>query len=350
MTIETLFLLSSGLFLGWSLGANDAGNVFGTAVGSRMIRFSTAVVVCSIFMVLGAVWSGEGVSRGLVELGSVNVLGGAFMVALAAAIAVFLMLRTGIQVSTTQALIGSLLGWNAFAGVATDITVFLQVVSTWVLGPLLAAAMAMAMMWAAKLILRNSRIGLIRLDGYTRLALLGSGALGAYSLGANNIANVVAVFLPSQPFPALSWQGFESSPTQLLLLVGGIAMASGVLTYSRRTIELVGSGLANLSPLAAWVCVSAHSLVLLLFASASLKAWLDSMGLPSLPLVPISSSQAILGAILGVGLLRGGREVNWGTVGRVALGWLVTPLVASLLCFLGLFVLQNVFLLQVVGG
>ena len=44
MTIETLFLLSSGLFLGWSLGANDAGNVFGTAVGSRMIRFSTAMV------------------------------------------------------------------------------------------------------------------------------------------------------------------------------------------------------------------------------------------------------------------------------------------------------------------
>tara|TARA_B100000575_G_scaffold277667_1_gene264196 strand:- start:1018 stop:1326 length:309 start_codon:yes stop_codon:yes gene_type:complete len=95
MTIETLFLLSSGLFLGWSLGVNDAGNVFGTAVGSRMILFSTAVLVCSIFMVLGAVWSGEGVSRGLVELGSVSVLGGAFMVALAAVIAVFLMIRTG---------------------------------------------------------------------------------------------------------------------------------------------------------------------------------------------------------------------------------------------------------------
>ena len=179
MTIETLFLLSSGLFLGWSLGANDAGNVFGTAVGSRMIRFSTAILVCSIFMVLGAVWSGEGVSRGLVELSSVNVLGGAFMVALAAALAVFLILRTGIQVSTTQALIGSLLGRNAFAGISTDPAILLEVVSTWILWPLLAAGFAMAMMWFAKLILRNSRIGLVRLDAYTRLALLGSGALGA---------------------------------------------------------------------------------------------------------------------------------------------------------------------------
>ena len=87
----------------------------------------------------------------------------------------------------------------------------------------------------------------------------------------------------------------------------------------------------------------------LLFASASLKAWLDSVGLPSLPLVPVSSSQAILGAILGVGLLRGGRDINWGAVGRVALGWLITPLVASLLCFLGLFILQNVFFLRVVN-
>jgi len=26
--------LTSGLFLGWSLGANDAANVFGTAVGT----------------------------------------------------------------------------------------------------------------------------------------------------------------------------------------------------------------------------------------------------------------------------------------------------------------------------
>ncbi len=208
----------------------------------------------------------------------------------------------------------------------------------------------MAMMWFAKLILRNSRIGLVRLDAYTRLALLGSGALGAYSLGANNIANVVGVFLPSQPFPAVSWQGFESSPTQLLLLVGGIAMASGVLTYSKRTIELVGSGLANLSPLAAWVCVTAHSLVLLLFASASLKAWLDSQ---RFALATLGASFQFSGNPWSD--FRGWLVTWWprgqlGTVGRVALGWLITPLVASLLCFLGLFILQNVFLLQVVGG
>jgi len=60
----TFFFLSSGLFLGWSLGANHTANVFGTAVGSRMVRFETAAVICTIFVILGATFSGAGVSKG----------------------------------------------------------------------------------------------------------------------------------------------------------------------------------------------------------------------------------------------------------------------------------------------
>ena len=39
MDISIIIFLLGGLFLGWSLGANDAANVFGTAVGTRMVRF-----------------------------------------------------------------------------------------------------------------------------------------------------------------------------------------------------------------------------------------------------------------------------------------------------------------------
>ncbi len=67
-----LFFLSSGLFLGWSLGANDAANIFGTAVGTKMIRFRTAAVIGSIFVILGAVLSGEGASHTLGKLGVIN--------------------------------------------------------------------------------------------------------------------------------------------------------------------------------------------------------------------------------------------------------------------------------------
>ena len=69
MDPTALLLLSGGLFLGWSLGANDAANVFGTAVGTRMIRFATAALVCSLFVIAGAVVSGAGATDTLGRLG-----------------------------------------------------------------------------------------------------------------------------------------------------------------------------------------------------------------------------------------------------------------------------------------
>ena len=69
---EFWIFLSSGLFLGWSLGANDGSNVFGTAVGTRMVKFRTAAVISSVFVIIGAVFAGGGAAETLNELGSVN--------------------------------------------------------------------------------------------------------------------------------------------------------------------------------------------------------------------------------------------------------------------------------------
>jgi len=96
MDPAVLIFLSSGLFLGWALGANDAANVFGTAVGTRMVRWSTAAVICSVFVILGAAVSGAGASTTLGKLGAISTLAGAFMTALAAAISVYLMTKSGI--------------------------------------------------------------------------------------------------------------------------------------------------------------------------------------------------------------------------------------------------------------
>ena len=74
MDMTFFIFLSSGLFLGWSLGANDASNVFGTAVGTKMVSFKTAAVIASLFITAGAVYAGAGASETLGELGSINTL------------------------------------------------------------------------------------------------------------------------------------------------------------------------------------------------------------------------------------------------------------------------------------
>jgi PiT family inorganic phosphate transporter len=339
-----LFFLSSGLFLGWSLGANDASNVFGTAVGSKMVRFRTAAVCCSIFIVLGAVISGAGASHTLGKLGSVNAIAGAFIVALSAAVSVYSMTKLGYPVSTSQAIVGAIIGWNFFSGSLTDYQTLSKIIITWVACPVLSAIIALILYKILVLAIYRLKPGMFKLDTLTRYSLIIIGAFGSYSLGANNIANVMGVFVPVSPFADISVFGlFKLTSTQQLFFIGGIAIGIGVLTYSRKVMETVGEGIMELSPISALTVVSAHSLVLFLFASQGLEAFLQRHGLPTIPLVPVSSSQAIVGAVIGLGLLKRGKGIRWRVLGGIGSSWMVTPIIAALVCFISLFFLQNVF-------
>jgi len=340
--------LSSGLFLGWSLGANDAANVFGTAVGTRMLRFRTAAVVCSVFVVIGAVSGGAGATNTLGKLGAVNALAGSFMVALAAAMTVFGMTRLRLPVSTSQAIVGAIVGWNFFSGSLTDYHSLQKIVLTWVLCPVLAGVFAIGLFSLYRAFLSRSKIHLLEQDMYTRWGLLLAGAFGAYSLGANNIANVMGVFVPLAPFGGFDIGGlFVLSPAQVLFFLGGMAIAVGVFTYSRRVMETVGGNLFKLSPEAALIVVLSQALVLFIFASEGLEGWLRAHGLPTIPLVPVSSSQAVVGAIIGIGILKGGQGIRFRVLGEIASGWITTPIVSCLIAFIALFFLQNVFSQQV---
>jgi len=338
------FFLSSGLFLGWSLGANDASNVFGTAVVSRMIRFRTAAICCSIFVLLGAVISGAGASHTLGKLGAVDAIAGAFVVALAAALSVYLMTLAKYPVSTSQAIVGAIIGWNFFSGSATDHNALIKIMSTWVACPILSAIIAVIFYKLAKLLISSRKIHIFKLDRITRYGLLLAGVFGSYSLGANNIANVVGVFLPVAPFDEIVlFDTIAFSSAQQLFLLGGLAIGLGVFTYSRRVMETVGGGIFKLSPIMALVAVWSHSIVLFLFSSQGLETFLLGHGLPSIPLVPVSSSQAIVGAVIGMGLLKDGRNIRWRTVGGITCGWISTPLIAGIISFFCLFFVQNVF-------
>jgi len=342
-----LFFLTSGLFLGWSLGANDAANIFGSAVGSKMVRFSTAVIIASIFVIAGSVLQGSGAAHTLGKLGSVNAIGGAFTVALCAGFTVLWMTKLKLPVSTSQAIIGAIIGWNFYSGNPTDLNVLGKIVSTWVAGPILGGIFAVLLYLALKSFLSKTKIHLVKLDAYLKYALLIIGGFGAYSLGANNVANVVGVFVPSVPDIQIDFGFFNLDGIQLLFFAGGISIAVGIATYSKKVMMTVGSDLMSLSAESALVIVLSHSLVLFIFSSTSLSNALQSIGLPAIPLVPVSSSQAIVGAIMGIGFLKGGAGIEYKVLGRISIGWVSTPIIAGLISFVSLFFMNNVFKLTV---
>ncbi len=345
-----LIYISSGLFLGWSLGANDAANVFGSAVGSKMVRFRQAALIASIFVILGAVFQGKGGAETLNALGAVDALAGGFTVSLTAALTVLLMTRKALPVSTSQAIVGSIMGWVLFTGNKPDISVLIKIVSTWASGPILGMLFSGLLYFLLRKFLKRAKIHVVKLDTYIRISLIVTGAFGAYSLGANNIGNVMGVFMQSAPRISIDFGLFMLDGAQLLLLLGGIAIAVGIFTYSQKVMQTIGNGLLSLSPEAAIVVVLSQALVLFVFSSSELSNLLIRVGLPPIPLVPVSSTQVVVGAVLGIGLAKGSNEINIKALSQIAIGWIATPLLAGVLSFFALFFVQNVFNQQITSN
>ncbi len=341
--MATFLLLLSGLFLGWSLGANDAANIFGTAVMTRMVRFRFAALLCSVFVIVGALQGGKGASATLGNFASISFLPAAFTVALACALTLFAMTRLKLPVSSSQAIIGALIGWNLFAGHPINLTSLGTIASTWVFSPILAAGSAILLYLFFKFIQKRTTIRLATSDLLLRWGLILAGIFGAYSLGVNNIANVVGIFIRSNPFPPITLGFLRFSALDLLFLAGGIAIALGVITYSKNVMTTVGSDIFKLTPMTGFIVVCASALSLFLFGSPDLQHWLIRNGLPSFPLVPVSSSQAVVGAVLGIGMVRNITSINWRTLSRIGIGWVATPLLTAAVAFFLLFIMQNVF-------
>ncbi len=345
----TLFFLSSGLFLGWSLGANDAANIFGTAVGSRMIKFRTAAIIASIFVLFGAVLQGSGTTKTLSQLGSVDAIGGAFTVALCSAIVVLIMTKNKLPVSTGQAIVGAIIGWCYFTSSQVDYTVLGKIIGSWVFGPVLGAIFSALLYLLVRRLIRSSNLHMLKFETIIRFSLIIVGAFGAYSLGANNIANVMGVFVNSIDLN-INLGSLTFNSTDILFFVGGLAISLGIFTYSKRVMETIGGDILAITPEGAAVVVLSQALVLFVFSSSTLSHFVQNIGLPAIPLVPVSSTQVVVGSVLGIGLVKGMQEVKLNVIGNIMLGWVLTPILSGAFTFFSLFFVKNIFNIKVTSG
>ncbi len=103
----------------------------------------------------------------------------------------------------------------------------------------------------------------------------------------------------------------------------------------------------ELSSEAALVVVLAQALVLFIFSSSGLSSFLTGIGLPPIPMVPVSSTQVIIGSVIGIGLYKGARNINFRILGEIALGWVMTPLASGIMAFFSLFFVKNIFSIDV---
>ena len=300
-----MYRLLGGIFMGWALGSNDSANIFGTAVYSKMVRYRTAVILCAVCVMVGAFLEG---SRGMETLSGLvdQTVQSAFIASLAAAAAVTIMTILNLPVSTSQAMVGAIIGIGLVVG---DINFqgLTKVIICWIGTPLGAMIMVILMYTVIGLLFERIPMTIFMRDAMLRVGLVAAGSYGAYALGANNVANVTGVFIHTGQLTVRS-----------ATLLGGASIALGALTYSRNVMKTVGRKLVKLDPFSAFIAVLSSAVVVHIYAFVG---------------VPVSTSQAIIGAVLGIGIIKGVKTIHKRVLFSILSGWVGSPALAGLVSY-----------------
>jgi inorganic phosphate transporter, PiT family len=377
------FAVLLAFYLAWNLGANDVANAMGTAVGSKAITLRQALIIAGVLEFLGAVLFGQAVTENL-ALGIVDP--GYFaaqpetlvltMLAVLLATGLWMNLATwfGLPVSSSHAAVGGMVGVGlvAIGPAAIDWHNLGGITLTWLLTPLLSGLLA-GIGYVGLRLMTNARlpewipwlsallVGLFSVivlptivsDRRTSLGIAGLASIGltlfllsqwsekpepealfgrlqvltagfvAFAHGSNDVGNAIAPLVT-----ILNIQSTGQVPTENLVIplwvlaIGGAGIVGGLLVWGEKVMTTIGT-LIPLQPSAGFAAELA-TVVMILGASR--------LGLP------VSTSHALVGAVVGVGVAQG-VKIETDVLKSIGLTWVATvPLAAGLaaLIFLGL--------------
>ncbi|HCE42921.1 MAG TPA: inorganic phosphate transporter [Lentisphaeria bacterium] len=310
------------VFMGWGLGANDSANVFGTAVSSRMVNYRLAIVLTAAFVILGAVMDGDAGIRTLSkdlrndtafdstatkadpDKAHRKALKAAIVISFAGAFAVVLLTILKMPISTSQAVVGAIAG-IAILQHSLNIGSLLVIVACWVGTPIGAMFFTFIFYFIFRTLIRKIKPSVFIYDPVMSILLIVCGCYGAYALGANNVANVAAIFV-----------GHGMLTVEEAKIFGGITIAIGVLTYAKPVMMTVGKSIVKLDAFSALICVLSQAVTVHCYAIIG---------------VPVSTTQAVVGAVVGIGIIKGGQTINYKTLSYIWIGWLATPVAGALI-------------------
>jgi PiT family inorganic phosphate transporter len=151
----------------------------------------------------------------------------------------------------------------------------------------------------------------------------------AFAHGSNDVANAIG---PLAAVVSVVTSGGEISSKATLawwiLPLGGIGIVVGLATLGARVIKTVGTAITHLTPSRGFAAELSAASTVVIASGAGL---------------PISTTQTLVGAVLGVGLARGIAALNLGVVRNIFISWVITLPVGAGLAIIFFYILKAIF-------
>jgi len=375
-----------GFYMAWNIGANDVANSMAPVVGAKAVTIRQAIFIAVILNVIGAVFIGSHVTntirKGIVSTDILTdphlVLIGALSAMLAASLWVNFATWKSLPVSTTHSIVGAMIGFGIIAGGFSVINwiKLAAVVTSWIISPLFSLAISYflfkiilklilskknAFIWALKLspFFIGSTVFIVVLSflfktplgknlsikapsalmlafiiafifGFAGMKVLkrfvkesnpngaeeifrfiqiGTACYVSLAQGANDVANAIGPLAVIYFLVKTGSVGATVPVPVFLLIFGGIGIACGISMAGHRVMETMGNKITALSNTRGFA---------INFATATTVLLASKMGLP------VSTTHAAVGGVMGIGLARGVEAVNFSIVYKIMLYWILT--------------------------
>lgn len=301
--------IAAALFFDFYNGLNDAANSIATVIGSRALRPLQAVTLAAIGNFVGPFVFGVAVAttvgKGLIDPSIITLH--VIITGVAGAI-VWIALAThyGIPISASHTLIGGFVGAAIAAG-GIDAVIFEgfnKVVTFIVVSPILGLAIAFGLTMIMINILKNKRPYVInRIFGKLQI---GSAAFFAITHGANDGQKTMGIIVA-----ALVAGGIIESfyVPMWVIIVAASAIAAGTFIGGFKVIKTMGLRLTALRPYQGFCAETGGGVILTFMAQLG---------------IPVSTTHAIAGSIMGVGATRRLSAVRWGVGRTMIYAWIIT--------------------------
>ena len=150
----------------------------------------------------------------------------------------------------------------------------------------------------------------------------------AFAHGSNDVANAVGPMAAAVSTIKTGSIAAKSTMPAWILLVGGVGIVIGLITYGYKVMATIGTKITELTPSRGFAATLGASATVVLASGIGL---------------PISTTHTLVGAVLGVGLARGIAALNLRMVGSIFTSWVITLPAGAILSIVFFYLFKGIF-------
>ena len=309
------------------IGANDASNVFGSAVGSKMLKFKIAIAFFILFIILGAVINAENPSKIYGDLVlDYPELKKIFLIIFPVVFVTIISLKIKIPSSISQSIIFSLMGFSMAEKLNINYDLFKKLIYFWIATPVLAFLFSIIFCWFLTNLFRIFKLNVFQIDYQIRISLVIFGCIAAFALGAHLTAAIVGIYAPFLNLDIELMNFNLVLDDNKLYFFGSLLIGVGAFIFSQKIVKTIGSQISNIKPIPALAILLTQILILFTFSSSFIINNLNLFLPFELFAMPLSASHITFASIIGIASFNKFREVKPQYTKKIILSWIIIPI------------------------